>query len=159
MQRLRFMPVQPEDLHGQAADAFVSALEEDQDGRTGAAQRAGQQARRTQAQDLVQPRHQGFPVGLVEAVFNRRREDRSRAGREGDDQQRVALRIEDSVLASVAGGQDGVAFTAQVGSASGSWVWQFPKRGGLGRRSWVRVRDRAVTLAGCAWSPVVSHGP
>src|ERR1017187_670435 len=80
MERLRFMPVQPEDLHHQAADALVAALKEHQDARPRAAQRAAQQTRGAQAQDLVQARAQGLAIRLVEAVLDRRREDGSRAG-------------------------------------------------------------------------------
>src|ERR1019366_2805919 len=60
MERFGLVPVQAEDLHHQAADALVTPLEKHQDGRTGAAQGAAQQARRAQAQDLVQARHQRF---------------------------------------------------------------------------------------------------
>ena len=61
MQRLRIVPVQAKDLNHQPTDALVAAFEKYQDARPGAAQGAAQQARRAQAQDFVEPRHQGFP--------------------------------------------------------------------------------------------------
>jgi hypothetical protein len=74
------------------------------------AQAQAQQARDAQAQNLVQARHQGLPVGLVQAVFNRRGENGSRAGGQCGDQQRGALHVEDGVLPAVTGGQHGAPF-------------------------------------------------
>src|SRR6478735_899382 len=47
-QRLRLVPVQPEDLPNQITDTLVPALEEDQNRRPRATQRAAEQSRRAQ---------------------------------------------------------------------------------------------------------------
>ena len=47
-QRFRAMPMQREDLPHQVANLLTASLVEDDDGRTGAAQRAAQQPRRAQ---------------------------------------------------------------------------------------------------------------
>ena len=108
-------PCSAEDLAHQIADAFVAALVEYQDGGTGAAQRAAEQSRRAQAQDLVQARHQRLPVRLVEAVFERRRKDGRRTGGQRRHQQGGALHVEDGVLAAVARGQDGARLGGRAG--------------------------------------------
>ena len=69
-------PCSAEDLLNQVADALVAAFEEDQNRGARAAQRAAQQSRSAQPQDVVQARHQRLPIRLVKAVFDGRRERR-----------------------------------------------------------------------------------
>ena len=73
---LRAVAVQREDLPHQIADLLAAALVEHQNRRSGAAQRAAEQPRRAQLQDLVQTRHQRRAVGLMQPVFERGREMR-----------------------------------------------------------------------------------
>ena len=54
-QRLRLVPVQPEDLPDQIADTLVPALEEHQNRRARAAQRAPEQSGRAQLQNFFEP--------------------------------------------------------------------------------------------------------
>ena len=72
-QDLGIMVVQTEDLLHQPAHVMAATLVEHQDGGSGAAQCAAEQAGRTQLEDLVEAGHQRNAIRLMEAVFERGR--------------------------------------------------------------------------------------
>src|SRR6202023_1035109 len=72
---LGFVAATRENLPHQLTDTFVATLMEHQNGWSGPAQRAAQEARGPKPRDLLQARHQIVAIRLMQPVFERRWKD------------------------------------------------------------------------------------
>src|SRR5262249_714362 len=106
-QDLGIVPVYAENLAHEIGNALMAALEENQDRRTGAPERAAEQAWSPQLENVVEAGNQGDPVGLVEAILERDRESGDIAGCKSSDEERGSLHVEHGVLFGIGGGEDG----------------------------------------------------
>src|ERR1700693_6034222 len=70
---LRLMAVSGEDLPHQIADVLMASFVEEQERRTGAAQRAAEQSRRSHLSHFFNPCHESVAIRLMQAILKRGR--------------------------------------------------------------------------------------